>query len=94
MGGYKVLRCCCPHPCRCVIAEMFSDGRQVFDLSHLLEYRRQQLRPPLRWIKNEDIRVGRHACLSCDSHVMWLSCHDGSMTTVAVSHWLVGVTVM
>ena len=53
--------------CRCVIAEMFSDGRQVFDLSHLLEYRRQQLRPLLKWIKDEGIRVSGHVtCLSCD----------------------------
>ena len=53
--------------CRCVIAEMFSDGRQVFDLSHLLEYRRQQLRPLLKWIKDEGIRVSSHVtCLSCD----------------------------
>lgn len=58
---------------RCVIAEMFSDGRQVFDLSHLLEYRRHQLAPPLKWIKNDGVRVGRlGTCLSvsCQMTVM------------------------
>lgn len=35
---------------------MFSDGRQVFDLSHLLEYRRQQLTPPPKGVQVKDYR--------------------------------------
>jgi phosphoinositide-3-kinase regulatory subunit 4 len=40
----------------CVVAEMFSDGRQLFDLSELLEYKRQQNKPQLKWVKDEDVK--------------------------------------
>ena len=46
---------------RCVVAEMFSDGRQLFDLSELLEYKRQQNKPQLKWVKDEDVKV---SCLA------------------------------
>ena len=39
------------------MAEMFSDGRQLFNLSELLEYKRQQNKPQLKWIKDEDVKV-------------------------------------
>ena len=51
----------------CVIAELFSEGSRLFDLSELLEYRNGKYDPSeaLSKIDNTDIRVSCHAiCLS------------------------------
>lgn len=45
--------------CRCVIAELFMDGRSLFDLSQLLEYRSGEFSPDivLKRISDKYIRV-------------------------------------
>ncbi len=49
------------HICRCVIAELFTEGHPAFDLSQLLAYRSGQYDPEgvLEKIEDESIRVGK-----------------------------------
>ena len=62
-------------PCRCVIAELFMDGRPLFDLSQLLEYYRKEkeaTEATLKKIPDRFIRVSKEAP-SCT----WIHFIDG-----------------
>ena len=50
----------CVYICRCVIAELFLDGQQLFDLSQLLDYRTKDYSPDpvLKKIADKHVRVG------------------------------------
>ena len=47
-------------PCRCVIAELFADGRTSFDLSQLLDYCNEEYSSDaiLKRISDKYVRVG------------------------------------
>ena len=54
-----VVDACAPFFVRCVIAELFLDGQQLFDLSQLLDYRTKDYLPDavLKKIADKHVRV-------------------------------------